>query len=97
MKRWKRHLALLMLAVMGVQLLPVVGFAQPNSSPTLNENGLTADVEDGAILHTWCWSYATVKENISEIAASCGFNSLNTFNREFKTIVGVTPSEYRGK
>ena len=35
--------------------------------------------------------------NISEIAASCGFNSLNTFNREFKTIVGVTPSEYRGK
>jgi alpha-amylase len=75
MKRWKRHLALLMLAVMGVQLLPVVGFAQPNSSPTLNENGLTADVEDGAILHTWCWSYATVKENISEIAAA-GFSAI---------------------
>jgi AraC-like DNA-binding protein len=33
--------------------------------------------------------------NISEIATTCGFNSLNTFNREFKRIVGVTPSEYR--
>ena len=33
--------------------------------------------------------------NISEIAATCGFNALNTFNREFKAIVGMTPNEYR--
>ena len=33
--------------------------------------------------------------NISLIATKCGFNSLNTFNREFKRIVGMTPSEYR--
>ena len=33
--------------------------------------------------------------NISEIAANCGFNALNTFNREFKTIVGMTPSAYQ--
>ena len=33
--------------------------------------------------------------NISTIAAKCGFDSLNTFNREFKRIVGMTPSEYR--
>lgn len=41
----------------------------------LNEYGLTVDVEDGAILHTWCWSYKTVKENIPEIAAS-GFSAI---------------------
>jgi AraC-like DNA-binding protein len=33
--------------------------------------------------------------NVSEIAAMCGFNALNTFNREFKALVGMTPSEYR--
>ena len=33
--------------------------------------------------------------SISLIATRCGFNSLNTFNREFKKIVGTTPSEYR--
>ena len=33
--------------------------------------------------------------SISAIATTCGFNALNTFNREFKAIVGITPSEYR--
>ena len=33
-------------------------------------------------------------KNISEIAINCGFNSLNTFNREFKRMVVMTPSEY---
>ena len=33
--------------------------------------------------------------NVSEIATNCGFNALNTFNREFKAIVGMTPGEYR--
>ena len=33
--------------------------------------------------------------NISLIAAGSGFNSLNTFNREFKRVTGMTPSEYR--
>ena len=75
MKRSKRQLALLLIALIVLQFLPVVSFAQPNQCPTLNENGLTADVEDGAILHTWCWSYATVKENISEIAAA-GFSAI---------------------
>ena len=75
MKRLIRQLALVLIAVMGVQMLPVASFAQPEQSPALNKNGLTMDVEDGAILHTWCWSYATVKENISEIAAA-GFSAI---------------------
>ena len=33
--------------------------------------------------------------NISTIATMCGFNALNTFNREFKAIVGMTPREYQ--
>ncbi len=33
--------------------------------------------------------------SISSIATKCGFNSLNTFNREFKRMVGISPSAYR--
>jgi AraC-like DNA-binding protein len=33
--------------------------------------------------------------NVTDIASICGFNALNTFNREFRAIVGMTPSEYR--
>ncbi len=35
------------------------------------------------------------EKSISAIAAECGFGALNTFNREFKRIVGMTPGEYR--
>ncbi|XLS30082.1 AraC family transcriptional regulator [Flavobacteriaceae bacterium M23B6Z8] len=33
--------------------------------------------------------------NVSEIAYTCGFNSLGNFNRLFKQKYGVTPTEYR--
>lgn len=33
--------------------------------------------------------------NISDICFSCGFNSVSYFNRQFKTIVGLTPADYR--
>lgn len=75
MKHLIQKLALVLIAAMAIQLMPVVSFAQPDQTPALNENGLTVDVEDGAILHTWCWSYATVKQNISEIAAA-GFSAI---------------------
>lgn len=32
----------------------------------------------------------------TEIAYSCGFGSVRSFNRTFKTVYGVTPGEYRG-
>ncbi|HZK28530.1 MAG TPA: AraC family transcriptional regulator [Thermoclostridium sp.] len=35
------------------------------------------------------------KENISNIAYNCGFNSLSTFNRTFREIKGCSPSQYR--
>ncbi len=33
--------------------------------------------------------------SITKIAFDCGFNSIPSFNRVFKTEVGITPSEYR--
>lgn len=37
------------------------------------------------------------EDTISEIAIRCGFGSLRSFNRSFKAIMGVTPSQYRSK
>lgn len=33
--------------------------------------------------------------NISQIATECGFSALNSFNRNFKELTGMTPSEYK--
>ncbi|MCK0157021.1 AraC family transcriptional regulator [Cellulophaga sp. F20128] len=33
--------------------------------------------------------------NISEISYECGFNALSNFNRQFKSITGKSPNEYR--
>lgn len=35
--------------------------------------------------------------NISEIAFSCGFGSIRSFNRQFANIFGISPTEYRQK
>lgn len=43
----------------------------------VNENGLSKTIENGAILHCWCWSFNTIKENLPEIAAA-GFSSIQT-------------------
>lgn len=37
------------------------------------------------------------ESSIEEIAYDCGFNSKASFNRNFKTITGYTPSEYRSR
>lgn len=33
--------------------------------------------------------------NISQISYECGFNALSNFNRQFKSITGLSPQEYR--
>ena len=39
--------------------------------------GLVDDIQDGAILHAWCWSFNTIKENMKDIAAA-GFTTVQT-------------------
>ncbi len=34
-------------------------------------------------------------QSIATIAMKCGFSAVNTFNRTFKQMTGITPSEYR--
>lgn len=41
------------------------------------------------------WKLREADEKIISIALSCGFNDLAYFNRTFKKLAGVTPSEYR--
>lgn len=47
-------------------------------SQTQNVNyGLTENIEDGAILHAWCWSFNTIKESMADIAAA-GYSTIQT-------------------
>jgi alpha-amylase len=39
--------------------------------------GLTERIKDGAILHAWCWSFKSIKENIKDIAEA-GFTAVQT-------------------
>lgn len=35
------------------------------------------------------------RKSVAQIALDCGFSSINNFNRVFKELTGITPSEYR--
>lgn len=39
--------------------------------------GLADHIQDGAILHCWCWSFNTIRENMADIAAA-GFTTVQT-------------------
>ena len=38
---------------------------------------LTSNIKDGTILHAWCWSFNTIKNNMADIAAA-GFSTVQT-------------------
>lgn len=42
-----------------------------------------------------CELLAETQEVITEIALRCGFGSVRNFNRSFKTVMGISPKEYR--
>jgi len=48
-----------------------------NTETGLYENGLAQKVEDGTILHCWCWNFEEITDKIPEIAAA-GFSSIQT-------------------
>lgn len=51
--------------------------AAPAAAAVDNGYGLTENVEDGAILHAWCWSFDTIKSNLKNIAQA-GFSAVQT-------------------
>ena len=42
-----------------------------------------------------CYLLANTNSTVLDIAYNCGFDSLRSFNRSFKSIMGITPSSYR--
>ena len=42
-----------------------------------------------------CRQLVSGRKNVSEIAYSCGFTNLSNFTRQFKTMIGLSPREYR--
>lgn len=51
--------------------------AEQSVSANQNPYGLTENISDGAILHAWCWSFNTIKENLQKIAEA-GYTSVQT-------------------
>lgn len=48
-----------------------------SSSGTSQDNGPTEKMSDGAILHAWCWSFNTIKNNMKAIR-DAGYTSVQT-------------------
>lgn len=84
----KKILSMLLSLVLAVSAFPAMTFAaeqeteEDNTLSTVsetnefvNENGLATDISNGAILHTWCWSFKTITENMQDIAAA-GFSAI---------------------
>ena len=82
-KTFKRSLSVLLAAVM---LLSFTAFGSANAADSgeaasaasaPQSYGLPDTIEEGAILHCWCWSYNTIKDNLPQIAAA-GFKTVQT-------------------
>lgn len=82
-----KAIPLFMAAMVGVTTVPAIpayaaqtadsDMGQAEIAENAEKYGLTENIEDGAILHCWCWSFDTIKENIADIAAA-GFTSIQT-------------------
>ncbi len=44
-----------------------------------------------------CYLLMNTNRSVLDIACECGFDCLRSFNRSFKSIMGVTPTEYRNQ
>lgn len=79
-KSLKRRFSLLLAAAMafGTVSFAATAHAAPAEETTATASyGLPAKLEDGAILHCWCWDFNTIKENIPQIAEA-GFAAVQT-------------------
>ena len=81
----KRVVPFFMAAMVGLTAVPALptyaaalsSLDQDTIAANAEKYGLTKDIQDGAILHCWCWSFNTIKENMADIAAA-GFTSVQT-------------------
>ena len=71
MKKFKRTKGILAFSLLFSLFAPLA------AEPAVKVEGLAEKTEDGAIFHAWCWSFNTIKKNLSEIAAA-GFSALQT-------------------
>lgn len=79
-KSLKRRFSLLLAAVMAfgtVSFAATAHAAPAEEATTATSYGLPAKLEDGAILHCWCWDFNTIRENMPQIAAA-GFAAVQT-------------------
>ena len=60
-----------------VEILPNGVAQKANAATTTVDEGPTDDMADGAILHAWCWSFNTIRENMADIAEA-GYTSVQT-------------------
>lgn len=52
-------------------------YAPSRTKNKTNKQGLSDNIQDGAILHAWCWSFNTIKKHIKEIS-DAGFSAIQT-------------------
>lgn len=82
-KLFKRTLSVALSALMAVSAFSFSTAAvtnedvQTSDSTQTNPYGLTENINEGVILHAWCWSFNTIKENLPKIAEA-GFTSVQT-------------------
>ena len=79
----KKVLAMLLSLLMGASLFTGCGTGSSNTGenasaiPSENEYGLRENVEDGAILHCFSWSFKTIEESLEDIAMA-GYSAIQT-------------------
>ncbi len=66
---------LLSIAMLVVPLAPISTASTAYAAETVNEGAVS--IEDGAILHAFCWSFNTIKDNMANIAAA-GYSAVQT-------------------
>ncbi len=77
---FRKPLAVVLAVLMAVSgLVFSVNATEQKSAETGGKNpyGLTEKMRDGVILHAWCWSFDTIKENLPKIAEA-GYTSVQT-------------------
>lgn len=70
-------LALILSLVAGSIPAGQIAIDSVSTAEAANDYGLADNTKDGVILHAWCWSFNTIKENMQLIAES-GYTSIQT-------------------